>query len=97
MPLPPISGKQAMPIRRGSLFIPSNIRFGGIIDRFALNKSHAGPVGLVDVILLARAAYIMGAVNDALHPAKSGIPRWAHLFGSKALGWNFDELVAALV
>src|SRR5690348_282229 len=97
MPLPPISGKQAMPIRRRSLVIWANIRVGRIVDCFPRNKSHARPVRLVDVILLARTANIVGAVNNALHPSKSGIASRADLLGSEALGRHFDEFVPAFV
>src|SRR5260370_24798684 len=85
-----MSGKQAMPIRRGSLFISANIRVGGIIDRFALNKSHAGASRFGDVVLLARSANITSAVDDAFHPATSSIARWTHLFAAIMLGTHFD-------
>src|SRR5215831_5108672 len=97
IPLPPIRGKQAMPIRSGSLFMTADICVAEIGDRFALNKSHVGAVCFVDVILFARTGNIMSAADNALHPTKSRVACRADLLAPISLRGHFDESVTAFV
>src|ERR1035437_4757113 len=74
-----------------------SVGFIGAVDRIAVHKHNVRRIGLVQVGLFPRAADVVRAMHDRLHPAQACVARRAHLLLGKIGRRQREVAVAALV